>query len=743
MAENLGASFTIDTTNLKAGLATANKLIRESESEFKAAAAGMDDWQTSEAGLSAQIKNLTTVTGLQQQKVEGLKSQYSQLIADGLDPASNKAIDLRAQINKETESLNKNERALSSAVESLRDIGNAADDATDNTREVGDAAEEASDGFTVAKGAIAGFISNGLTALAGAAKNAISSLFGLADETEHMKTQMAKLETSFTNAGLSAEDATKTYTDMYAVLGDEDKATEATAFLSQMVDNQKDLSKWTNIATGVYATFGDALPIEGLTEAANETAKVGTVTGVFADALNWVGISEDDFNEKLAKCTNEQERQDLIMNTLNDTYDDASKKYQQVNADVIAANKAQAELTAAQVEMGDKVRPITTAMKQGFTDILKSVLSLTEGVDFASFAEKIRAGFSWVTDTLLPNLKSGIGFVTSNLPTIATAITGVTGAIVAQKVATLAAKVAAEGMTVAQYATAAAQRVLNAAMKANPIGLVITGITALVAAFVYLWNNCESFKNFWVSIWNSIKKTFDSVWNALGTMFTKTIPNMFTSLVSTAKSKTNEMVSSVTSYFGNLYKNISDKLSSILSAVVKWGSDMASKAKQAAVDTYTKVTTEIGKLPAKMIEIGSNIVQGIWQGISGGWDRLTRQVRNLADSLFEAAKEALGINSPSKVFADGIGKNMALGIGVGYEKAIGGVSKKISGSLTALADSGITASVGSVGTQATPVGGKSVTVIQHNTYAQAHSRYELYKSKQETANAVKLAMMEG
>ena len=58
MAENLGASFSIDVTSLKAGLATANKLIRESESEFKAAAAGMDDWSKSEDGLQKYYRRL-------------------------------------------------------------------------------------------------------------------------------------------------------------------------------------------------------------------------------------------------------------------------------------------------------------------------------------------------------------------------------------------------------------------------------------------------------------------------------------------------------------------------------------------------------------------------------------------------------------------------------------------------------------------------------------------------------------
>lgn len=719
MAENLGASFSIDITNLKSGLATANKLIRESESEFRAAAAGMDDWQDSQEGLAAQIRNLTTVTGLQQQKVDALKENYEQLIAEGLDPASNKAIDLRAQINKETEALNKNNRALAGAVDALQELEYNAEDAADATRETGDAADDAADGFTVAKGAVAGFIANGLTALVGAAKNAVSSLLGLASETAHISTQFAKLETTFAEAGHGADAAADTYRELYGVLADEDKATEAAALLGTLADNEQDLTKYTDILTGVYARFGDSLPVEGLAEAMLHSSELGSVQGNLADALEWSGITVEDFNKQLAAANSEEERQQLIIKTLNGLYGDQAAAFKETNKDIIAANKAQADFTAKQAEMGNKMRPVTTALQQGFTSILDAVLKLTEGVDMAAFAAKIQTGFAWITETLLPNMKTGIEWIVNNLPVLATLIAGVTTAVAAQKVANLAATAATEGMTLAQYAAAAAQKVLNAAMKANPIGLVITAITALVAAFVYLWKNCDSFRNFWQNTWKKIQSTFTSVWNTLGNFFTTTIP----------------------SYFTNLYNNITGKLSSIVSGVIKWGGDMSSKAKAAAVDTYNKVVNEIGKLPSKMLSIGSDIVDGIWDGISGGWNWLTKKVRNLATSLFEAAKDALDINSPSRLFADGIGKNIALGIGQGYENAMGGVQKNISGSLAALAENGISANVTATGANGATAAGKNVTVIQHNNYSQAHSRYELYKSKQETAAAVKLALL--
>ena len=126
-SERLGASFSIDVTQLKAGLATANRLIRESNSEFKAAAAGMDDWTKSEDGLRAKLTSLNSITAIQKEKVNALQKQYDSLIDKGLDPASDRAIQLRTQINNETAALNKNEAEIRRNEKALDNLGDQAE----------------------------------------------------------------------------------------------------------------------------------------------------------------------------------------------------------------------------------------------------------------------------------------------------------------------------------------------------------------------------------------------------------------------------------------------------------------------------------------------------------------------------------------------------------------------------------------------------------------------------------------
>lgn len=349
------------------------------------------------------------------------------------------------------------------------------------------------------------------------------------------RTEMGKLDTAFVTNGHSSDAAKKTYQDLQAVLGETDVSVEAANHLAVMTDNEKDLQTWTDICTGVFATFVDSLPIEGLTEAANETAKVGEVTGPLADALNWAGISEDEFNDKLAKCSNEQERQKLIMETLNTTYKSASDQYKATNADVMAANRAQERLNGAMAELGRVGEPILTAVKNAAAGMVETAVPKIE-----SFIQKIKDMRKWMKEnkTTVDIMKAGVIDATVAIA----GFVAVMGFSSAMKKASAAIKL----VTVAMKA-------LNVAMKANVIGLVITLIASLVAGFLYLWKNNEGFRAFWISLWaklksacsaaiSGIKKAFDGLKSAWST-----VRDVFGKIASTIKEKIESAKSSVKS----------------------------------------------------------------------------------------------------------------------------------------------------------------------------------------------------
>lgn len=234
---------------------------------------------------------------------------------------------------------------------------------------------------------------NFLKVTGGAVVGVATALTALGPATEEYRTEMAKLNTAFEASGASAELAKTTYDGLYRVLGDSGQATEAAGHLAQLTTEEKALSEWTTICQGVYATFGDSLPIEGLTEAANETAKVGQLTGSLADALNWAGVNEEEFQQKLDACNTEAEREALIRETLTGLYDEAATSYEKNAAGILAQNEASAKMTEAMAQLGEAVAPVMTMLAELGSEIL---------ADLAPHVEEFAAKH-------LPKIKKSIG----------------------------------------------------------------------------------------------------------------------------------------------------------------------------------------------------------------------------------------------------------------------------------------------------------------------------------------------
>lgn len=194
----------------------------------------------------------------------------------------------------------------------------------------------------------------------GAALGAIAGA-SIANNTKQFREEQSKLNSAFQAAGASAKEAGQAYNGLFRFLGQSDRAVEAANHLAKITTNAKDLAEWTTIAQGVYATFGNSLQIEGLTEAANETIRVGKVTGVMADALNWAGVSEDAMNAKLEKATTLAEREAIIRQTLSGLYTNAAKIYEENNKHLIAQNEAQARLDATMAKIGHQTQVLTTS----------------------------------------------------------------------------------------------------------------------------------------------------------------------------------------------------------------------------------------------------------------------------------------------------------------------------------------------------------------------------------------------
>lgn len=716
--ERLGASFTIDTTDLKAGLAQANRMIRESESEFKAAAAGLDDWTSSADGVSAKIKQLNTTTDLQRKKVEALQKEYDRLVSEGLDPASKEAVELRTKINNETTALNKNEKELKQQTEALEQMGDESEKAAKDTDKLKESTEKSGKGFSALKGAAAIGVA-AIAAIGAAAIAGVKSLLSLSESTRELRTNMAKLETGFTSNKLSAEDATKTYKTLYGVLGDSDKATEAAGHLALLANSSEDLAKWTDICTGVYAQFGDSLPIEGLTEAANETAKVGDLTGVLADALNWAGVNEDNFQKKLDACSTEQERQKLITETLNGLYSEQSDKFKELNKDVIAANEAAADLAQAQADLGAAAEPLNTKITELKTSILtelspalnQMLQDLTGVLDGTADApEKLANTIGGMLDTILTK-------AVEILPKMGEMATGL--------IVTFTETIINQLPEIINSALTILTSFIDTLSNKIP-DLIPVVINAVLTIAENLINNVDKIIDAGIKL---ILGLADGLVKALPQLVAKIpviIEKLLTAILNNLPKLLNAGVELILSLADGLIKAIPQlvaQLPTIISHIIKG------------------LLTE--GIPA-LITAGGDLLAGLFKGMlnpSVIWEN----IKSIGSGIIDGFKDFFGINSPSKLFRDQIGEylgeGMALGVGDGFEDKIKGVNRAIVRSMDGL---GVNAPVNAQNAGnglASPQGG--VVINQYNTYSQAHSRYELYKTKQQTAAAVRLAVAGG
>lgn len=532
--------------------------------------------------------------------------------------------------------------------------------------------------------------------LAGISVAALAASIGeLVSVTNEFQEDMGKLSVAAQQNNVATDAANGAYRDMVGILGETDQSVEAVNHLFALCgENTQALSDWTNIASGVYATFGDSLPLEGLTEAANETAKVGQVTGPLADAINWaseaavqqgVALSgnqaaidaynsaladgatqEDAFNAALAACNTEQERAQLITDTLNGVYAEAGAQYQQTNADVIAYRQSQSDLTAAMSSLGQAFMPIVT-------------------------------GLTNVATMLLSGVQPAVQWFVTNLPIIAPILAGIVTTIGLLAVVLNASTIATTAQTVATNAAAAAQGLLNMVMNANPIALIVTLIAGLVVAIIGLWNNSEAFRNFVTGAFQQIQQVAQVVIDAIVNFFTVTVPNaigvvigffqnLWNSIVSVfngALSTVSGFVSSVVSFFtvsvpnavsnmlsaaGRIPGQIASFLGNALSSAASFVGSFASSAIQAASQFVSNIVSGLSGLAGRVMSVGSDIVHGIWSGISGAAGWLMNQISGFANNIVSGIKGFFGIASPSKVMRDEVGEYLAEGVAVGWEK---------------------------------------------------------------------------
>lgn len=595
--EETTTRFKVDISELKAQFQEAQRSIRLVNSEFKSATAGMDDWAKTSDGLSAKIKQMNGVLDGEKSKLQSLKDQYA-LVVQQEGANSKSAQELAIKINNQEAVVKSTEKSLKQYTQQLENLESSTNGVADNLDEVADATndlnesvEKSGNGFSVLKGAVSNFIGGALNNLIGKIGEAISSLWNLSDETKEFRDQMNKLSASAEDNGYSVDYANKTFKKFYKILGDETASNTATSNLLASGMAVEDLNKVTTAMVGVWGKFGDSIPLDGLAESINETAKVGQITGNLADALNWAGISEDDFNIKLAECSSEQERQSLIADTLSNTYSSLADTYMESNKSIMEANEVNLEYTENLARLGEKIEPIQTELKRGFNGILSSFIDMLDGVDFDKITQGIRNVFDYINDIdwsgLGKSVNSGIGiikevfqWILDNQTIILSALASIVTGLIAMNVSNIVMNLTKsfEGLKLVITQSAIAQKLLNSTMLKNPVGLVIGAIAGLVAGFVVLWNKSDKFRAFWINLWEKIKEVVPPVWEKIKQVIfvawdkikavTSTVGTAISSFFTSAWEKIKSVWSAVLPYFQMIWDNVFVPVGEIIASMI-------------------------------------------------------------------------------------------------------------------------------------------------------------------------------
>lgn len=622
--EILGGKWTLDTTDLKAGLTEANRLIRIADSEFKAAAASMGSWGDQADGLSAKIKSLTTITDIQEQKVQALKAQHQQIV-ETYGANSKAAQDLEVVINKETASFNRNTLELSDTKEALDKLNNK----TEETIRQNEALRKKTEDLTTSINELGKKALVGLTAAAVAAG---AALFKLMSDGGNFADELITLsnKTGISTQQLQELDYAARFVDVSI-----ETMTGSMNKMTKTMDSARDA-----MATGKLNDQALAYKDLGV-EIRNTDGSLRNNKDVFYEVIDALG-----------KVTNETERDALSMMIF-------GKSATELNPLIKAGSTELNRLALEAHQVGAVVSDEGVTALGSFDDNMETLTASTKGLmneALAQLAPVINDLVLQLKDNMpaiIESIKGFITFVIDNGPLITSIIGAIAAGLVAWNVVTMIQglitmvkgwQAATEGMTLAQA-------LLNIVMAANPVGIIITLIAALVAGILILWNTNEGFREAVKKIFSAIVTTISEAVEKIVNFFKVTLP---------------ETLSKVGEWFSNIGENIVKGVWDGITGMADWFGDKVGDFFGGMVDG---VKNFLGiKSPSKVFAgIGQNMALGLGQGFSQEISGINQDIQN---AIPKSLNSSFNVSGSSKAAQGNLNPSIVLNQTISSPKAL-------------------------------------------------------------------------
>lgn len=659
-----------DTTGLNKALSGTNKEIKNTQAQLKDVERLLKLDPTNTTLLEQKQRLLADAVGETKSKLDTLKTaekqvqeqfkrgevsqqQYDalqrEIIAtkNELGKLENAAKDTNAQIYSidpskityvRTNAKEAREALQRIDAQSVRDVESAAKNAGDALENAGQQASNFGDYLK------AEAIVEGIEGIAGALSNAV-------EETQEFRSAIGKLEISSASEGYTTDAMNETLYQAYWALGDTQAAATTTANLQAIGLSQKDLNNMLNLSVGAWAKYGDSIPIDGLAESINETVKAGQVTGTFADVLNWgskegetFGVTlkanteankewneavkdaetaEDYFNLALQGASTEAERANLIMQAMADQgLKDIGDAWYQNNKDIVNANDAQLDYAYTMAEVGERVSPVITSIKEGGNQLLQTMLDVTSDVDYDALADMIGRVFDAVSNIIL--------FLVEHKEGTLAVISGIAAGLVALKLSSFISNLTSVATGVTTVAETFPRLSSAIGLLTNPIFLISAAVVALVVLIATKGDEIQAilqkvddflqgiFLTDWTkifgpglgdvlnaffanvkNIWDAVKRIFDGVIDFIRGVFTgdwerawKGVQNIFggifDGLVALAKAPINMVIGILNGAIGGINKLIQG-LNKIRFDVPDWVPGLGGKSFGINIGTIGKI----------------------------------------------------------------------------------------------------------------------------------------------------------
>ena len=733
--------FKADISELKAAFQEASRQVRLANSEFKAATAGMDNWNKSADGLSAKITQLNGVLTAQKSQLLSLEKQY-ELTVQQQGKNSKGAEELAIKINQQKAAIGNTEKQIKNYTSQLDDLEKESSEAEKESYELGDSvenagksAESSSGGFTVLKGALSSLLADGI-------KGVVSGLKDIATDSSNAYAQfaaatgtatdaMGDYETAIKNVyknnfGESLEDVAEKMAKVKEVTGELDagnleKMTEKALTLENVfgMDMQESLRGVQSLMSHFGMTSEEAFDLmsSGAQQGLNYSDELGDNVSEYAGKFAEAGFSAEEYFQllqngsqggaynldKVNDAVNEVTTR-LADGTIADTMTQIDEKTGKVKEgtgiwsaeteklfeawqngeatqkDVFNSIVSDIQnTTSEQDKMNLAATAFGTMAEDGGTKFIESLSSVGDSFDDVKGKADELAAVKYDTpqaairgigrnlkvdlldpmvQKLMPYLNQAAAWVTQNLPAIkqkifevATTIKdGVVNTVksVVEWVQKLSPILAAVGTAIAGLAlvgliqnlgaigvalktwamstklVTAAQWLLNAAMSANPIALVVIAIAALVAAFVVLWNKSEAFRNFWIGLWDNVKAVASVAWEAIKGFFIG------------AWNAIKVVWDVVLNYYTTLWEGIK-KIFSVVKNVLGGFFEAAWTAIRIVWDNVKGYFQTVWNNIKTIFSVVKSVLTGnfsdAWEGIKGIWDAVSGYFSGIWDSV--------------------------------------------------------------------------------------------------------------